>query len=64
MLETKIHNEQVTVVNPVNETGSDARPVFAGTGPCKSCSCQGFVEGRSEYVCECGHKYDRHRLTW
>lgn len=49
---------------PVNAADTVVNPVFAGTGACRSCSCRGFVEGRSKYVCECGHAYNQHKVTW
>ena len=34
---------------------------IAGTGPCKSCGCKGFTQGKGSYCGTCRHHYDQHK---
>lgn len=45
------------------ETTADSLPAFAGWGSCKSCGCQGYIQGGVGYQnCKaCGHHFSQHK---
>jgi hypothetical protein len=44
-------------------TGTERRPVRAGTGTCTKCSCSRF-EGHGSICENCKHHYDEHNVAW